>query len=537
MSRLVALEWDAKEARVVVGRKRGAALGVEQAFEIPLPQREEGQTADPDISSALSKALVEHGIGKGEALVAVGRASIELRFLSTPPVPVEELPEVVRFQALRQFTTLGEEWPLDFVPLGPNADGGMNVLAAAIAPDLVEQIRKACAGAGIHVSRLVLRPFAAAALIQEQLGDGKCRMIVDLLQDEADLTVLIGPQVIFPRTVRLPAVNEPEALARAILAEGRRTMIAAQNQLGGRRVEEVVIFGDGQHHTTLKQLLEKDLSLTVRLVDPFDSIEWVGDARSRRPEYPGTFAPLLGMLLDESAARPPVVDFLHARKRPEPPNQKRRYAIDGAAAAAVVLLAVGALQWQLWSLDGKISKLKSEKTKLDKLAKASVGPVKDAAKLELYAAADINWLDEMARLAEKLPPPTQARIEEFRANAQAKGGGNIIIRGGLDKTERLAELEVALRDKDHSVSGSGGAPVSKVPNMPWRFDETITISPPTKANSTKAGPTKAAATKAGTAKAGATPTKTAATMPPATKTPEMKTPTTQTNAARQGGQQ
>ena len=46
-------------------------------------------------------------------------------------------------------------------------------------------------------------------------------------------------------------------------------MIAAQNQLGGRRVEEVVIFGDGQHHSTLKSLLEKELQLTVRLIDPF----------------------------------------------------------------------------------------------------------------------------------------------------------------------------------------------------------------------------------------------------------------------------
>ena len=70
-------------------------------------------------------------------------------------------------------------------------------------------------------------------------------LLRQMLRDEADLTVLLGPQVIFPRTVRLPTVTEPEALARALLAEGRRTMIAAQNQLGGRKVEEVVIFGDG----------------------------------------------------------------------------------------------------------------------------------------------------------------------------------------------------------------------------------------------------------------------------------------------------
>ena len=136
-------------------------------------------------------------------------------------MPEDELPDVVRFQAVRQFTTLGDNWPLDFVPLGPNADGGMNVLAAAISPELLEQIRKDCSVAGITVSRLVLRPFAAAALLKDQLGDGQCRMIVDLLRDEADLTVLIGSQVIFPRTVRLPLVTEPRSAGQD--APGRRS--------------------------------------------------------------------------------------------------------------------------------------------------------------------------------------------------------------------------------------------------------------------------------------------------------------------------
>ena len=147
------------------------------------------------------------------------------------------------------------------------------MLAAAIAAGPARADSQGLLRRGHHVSRLVLRPFAAAALLKDQLDDGKCRMIVDLLRDEADLTVLIGPQVIFPRTVRLPAINDADVLARTLLAEGRRTMIAAQNQLGGRRVEEVVIFGDGQHHSALKQLLEKELSLTVRLVDPFERVE------------------------------------------------------------------------------------------------------------------------------------------------------------------------------------------------------------------------------------------------------------------------
>ena len=56
MSRLVALEWDAKEARVVIGANGTGGVTVEQAFAVPLPQREEGSTAEPDVGGVLAKA-------------------------------------------------------------------------------------------------------------------------------------------------------------------------------------------------------------------------------------------------------------------------------------------------------------------------------------------------------------------------------------------------------------------------------------------------------------------------------------------------
>jgi Tfp pilus assembly PilM family ATPase len=496
MSRLLALEWDAKEARVAVGRTRGGGgVAIDQAFAVALPQREEGSTAEPDVAGVLAKALADHGVSRGEAIVAVGRANIELRFLSTPPVPADELPDIVRFQAVRQFTTLGDDWPLDFVPLAPNADGGMNVLAAAIAPDLLKQIQKDCSTAGVTIGKLVLRPFAAAALIKGSADDGKCRMIVDLLRDEADLTVLIGAQVIFPRTVRLPSV-EGEVLARALLAEGRRTMIAAQNQLGGRRVEEVVIFGDGQHHASLKQLLEKELSLAVRLVDPFEHVEWV-DAKAKKPEYPGTFAPLVGLMLDEASSTSPTIDFLHVRKKPPPPDRRRRYLGVAAAIAAVLLLGFGVIQWQLWSLDSELETLRTKRYKQDKLAKDSVKPIKEAEALDAFTAGDVNWLDELATLSSKMPPSENALVSEMTIQIQPKGGGGFIkLVGHTDASERVTQLEDSLRDKQHNVSGKIIAQDPDRDWLQWAFDETITVAPPQERPPPKQAEAPPAATKA-----------------------------------------
>src|SRR3954468_2882863 len=129
MPRLFAVEWDAAEARVATGRTRaGGGLVLEQAFIVDLPRAAAGgaEATAKEIGEALAKAFAERGLSRGDALIAVGRTSIELRFLTLPPMPPEELPDSVRLQAVRQFTTLGDEWPLDFVPLEANKDGGMN---------------------------------------------------------------------------------------------------------------------------------------------------------------------------------------------------------------------------------------------------------------------------------------------------------------------------------------------------------------------------------------------------------------------------
>ena len=149
MPRIVAIEWDASEARVVVGRTRGKDAVLDDAFSVELAPRDPGQTfADVNVGERVAAALRDRNVGKAETLVAVGRASIELRQLALPRVPAEELPDLVRFQALQQFTKINEEWALDFVPLDSGTEEGLSVLAAAISPEMVQQIRETCLAGG-----------------------------------------------------------------------------------------------------------------------------------------------------------------------------------------------------------------------------------------------------------------------------------------------------------------------------------------------------------------------------------------------------
>ena len=156
MAKLVALEWDAAEARVAVARTgRGGEMIVEQAFAIHLATRgaDPGTEDEASIGKKLTEELARRNIGRADAVVALGRANIELRRLQLPPTPDDELPDMVRFQAMRQFSTIGEQWPIDFVPLSRN-ESNVDVLAAAIAPAVVKNVQEVCAGAELTAKNL-----------------------------------------------------------------------------------------------------------------------------------------------------------------------------------------------------------------------------------------------------------------------------------------------------------------------------------------------------------------------------------------------
>jgi Tfp pilus assembly PilM family ATPase len=478
MARLIALEWDAREARIVVARRRGSDAVIEHAFAVDLGPRDAGQTpADVNVGERVAAALAARHIGRGETLVAVGRASIELRLLSMPPSPPEELADLVRFQAMRQFSALGDDWPLDYVPLDTPGETGQRVLAAAISPEMVQQLRDTCQAGQLTPRRLVLRPFAAASLLRRHDTDGRCRLMVDLLTDEADLTVSVDGQVVFMRTVRLP-VHDGDELNRALLAEIRRTMVAAQNQLGGRRVERIVIFGDSRNHEALKAQIVRDLELDAESFDPFTGLECESEFKSNRPDRPGRYAPLVGMLIDEAAGVPHAIDFLHPRKRPAPPDMRRRYALIGGAVAAAVLAIVGLFWLQLAALDGQIRNLQAQKSQVDKTVKAAEKRLADIREFDKWESGDVVWLDELYYLSEKMPPPEEAIVGQATLGVLMTGGGRVELKGGVREASSIAPMEQSLRSERHEVQGSGGQADETLGVYRWQFTEMVTVKPP-----------------------------------------------------------
>ncbi len=311
---------------------------------------------------------------------------------------------MVRFQAMRDFTQLQDDWPLDFIPLSGSAEESRQVLAAAISPETLGEARAICTKAGVELKHLVLRPCALASLLaRHRPGPNRIRLLVDLLGDEVDLTVLADDRPIFMRTARLAGDSTSQEQFRAVVMEIRRTIAAMQNRLHGRRVDEVHLCGDGPHQATLGERIEGELDLPTKLFDPFTSFEGASAIERKLPEHRGRFAPLLGMLADAAAGERQAIDFIDPRRRPAAKSYRREMTLAGAL-AAVLLLSFAAFTW-FWTSrqENEIQQLADKSTNLDKQIEKGKKVQIEVRDLEKWMAGDVAWLDTLYRISTKAP--------------------------------------------------------------------------------------------------------------------------------------
>jgi len=468
MPRLLAIEWDSNEARVLVADQRGGKIVALRALveDLGLPEAEDGPSAGERLAAMLSK----YDIAKGEALIAIGRASIELREISVPPAPEDELPDMVRFQALSEFSALGDNWALDFAPL-ERTEEEVRVLAAAVSPQTIERSKTTFAEAGLEVDHLVLRPFAAASLLARSEEADEYQLIIDLLGDEADLTVVANRHVVLTRTIRLP---NDQITAQMLRGEIRRTIAAAQNQLGGERVANIVLFGHGKEREKLRDDLTTLLDQPTKLFDPFSQVQLGGELAKELPEHRGRFAPLIGLLVDEATGQRHGIDFLNPRQRPEEKSNRLVYSIIGGVLAAAVIIGLGMIWVKRSNLDRQITELEKQEKELKEVSKKADVQIKHATEIDNWERGDVHWLAEMAELSNALPLPEDTMVHQIRGGASPQGG-SYWIEGSVLNSGVITVIEQNVADKRHEVESAGGSPDDSSPEYAYRFKEKVRV--------------------------------------------------------------
>jgi hypothetical protein len=402
-------------------------------------------------------------LSRADAAVIVSRADAEIRELTIPPAPDNEVPDMVRFIANNEFVSLSEAWALDYVPLRGDATQSRDVMAVGISPELQQRVMSIAVAAGLKVKHLLLRPLATIDLLGGELSDGKCRLIIDPNGDQTDMSVIDGNLVLTTRTIRLAVSSDLNERTSTLLAEARRTLASAKAKLSERTISEVVVFGESEHYVNLVNDIEAKLQLSARLVMPnqFASLE----SGCEIPEASERFAAVLGALEKQSTKEKYRLDFVNPRKPIVIKRDHSRRYQAGALVAAVFVIAFGWGWFVLSQQSSELSRLNEELAKLERLNKGvggnpSVEQIEgEVAKIDDWKMADINWLKELGEYSERSLTPDDTIVDVFDAATGLKAGGNarIVVNMRTTAVGKEAELIAELSEDRFSVKPTRGA--------------------------------------------------------------------------------
>ncbi len=466
MPRKIAVDWDEKELRLVAAQCGGGSVKVTDVAVIPIE--------NSSVADTLRAAISRRGLESTETLIAIGRGQAELRELQLPPVPDEELPDMVRFQATRSFATAGDRATVDYL-VTSRSDRGIEMIAAAVGPENLTKIRETCESADLTIKRIALRPLAAAALYLTTKSQGEAgdTVLIDLLADDAEIVIARDGHVIFVRTVRMPSVTS--ARPKVLAGELRRSLVACGSS---GSLNRVVLWGlEAVHRDDLKMLAEAS-GRTVEVLDPFDLVDVDPKVRGDLPEHVGRLAPLVGLLASDEAHADRLIDFLNPRERiEETPNRLKNVLMIGVPIAAVLLIAFFAYH-HLQQLDTKIALLKKTNAEMKPDVDEALKRIDRTEKVDQFLDADVNWLDELRRLATTMPPADQMILKTVSASGDSRnGGGTLVVSGAVTNPDVIEEFEEALRDDSHRVVGDGSTQQASADAYKWTLSESITVTP------------------------------------------------------------
>lgn len=444
MANRIVLEIDDLHYRLAKVSVEGQRVQVSRAVEFPV-------VADDDVRAKavkLKEALQSGGLGRGDCDVILSRKAIELREISLPPAPDEELPDMVRFSSRNEFASVNENWSLDFIPLTDAQDQQRVVLAGALPPQIAQDIRQTCELAGLKVQRMLVRPFCTAQALVP--GDeAKPVLLVHDLGNELELTLVHAKKVFMTRTVKLPEGASEQRLA-AMVQEIQRSQMLAARSAAGRAIGETLIATAPMNRGGLTKLMAERELASCELIDVCQRIvEQGGTLDAAEAEK---FVAHYGAGLAQAERAWPTLDFVAPRRRIEKKTDYRRMALIGALAATLLVSVVGFCWYLLSEQASRIARLEKEhrllKESNDKMGVDQI--VGEVQLVDNWQRSNLNWLEELREVSQRLLTADEAMVGYLKAEL-ARTGPEIILRGRLNERETNTELKSNLAERPYQV--------------------------------------------------------------------------------------
>ncbi len=464
------IEWDGQRLRVALLRgRRSPELLV--AGEV---------TADAERWAAEATRIVRLLAGErplARLVVTLGRAAVGVHELTVPAAPEEELPGLVRFQAIRELGLAPEKAHLDYCITPPTRDQALTALVVYTDDELWRQLTEIAEGVGAELAHVFFRPLLSARLgelASRGLVPEKTILCVHPLPDACECAVLHEGKPVLVRGVRLTgAAAHSELLHREL----RRTRLAAEQRLGG--VSFALVYPGPAALADELAAVAQRLAMQAFSYDPFAGIRLASEAEATVSKAPGEWAALAALLRGQATE---TVDLA----RPKLPLKRRtpvpRPVLVGGAVLAAGLVLLGAWsQWNLRGLEAQLELYRAQERQLDRFLQSAAPFTKKyhavAAWVGNAPLREATVLEILAKLTAEFPDTSELYLQSLSLRRTEKGEITMVVEGYAKSPRAVAAFHARLNQGNVFRARPRGG-VQRVPrrtDYPWHFESELTL--------------------------------------------------------------
>lgn len=369
---------------------------------------EQTQRALADLSKTLR-------ISKKPVRYAVSSHSVFTRFAKLPPLDMDQLEQIVGFEAQQQVPFPIEEAVWDYQTLGQDGDIDVEVVLVAIKAEDLEQIDSAVRANGLATQNVDLAPMALYNAFRYNYPDvNQCVVLIDIGARSTNLIYVEGNKI-FVRIINVGGREITQAIAKEfgiafqeaeerkirdgfvalggayadhedpeiaamskvirqaltrLHSEVVRTNTFYRNNQGGSDPAVAFLCGAGSGLPYLDEFFREKLKIHVEYFNPFRNVRLTGkvdEARVRANSH--ALGELVGLALRGLGNTPVELDLIPRTVQRERTLKKRAPYFWLAGISAALTLASSGLWFQKAAelANGKVEGLQSEVNRLTSL--------------------------------------------------------------------------------------------------------------------------------------------------------------------------
>jgi hypothetical protein len=304
---------------------------------------------------------------------------------------------------------------------------------------------------------------------EEDEDPAESHLVVSTVGNDVDLIIIADRRIAAVRSFRLPEEFQQKNLAEEI----ERTLTIGLEGDNPAPIRHLIVFGEETNMELLHHFSKSDW--TIRFLNPF-TLPIVSTKKSVND--PGKFAPLLGSLLLQSQKIKPVIDFLHPKEAPKPPDYTRPALL---ALAMLAVVSVGLYFWNQWVVSGMEAKLAAVTEEYQKVSAEynQLYPGWNVLRqTQVWEYQNVVWLDVLKDLSEVMPSSTDLVVAQMTLSGPVgndpRFSGTISLSGMVRDPSVLMKLQSDLHASGrYRYQHQAPSPNPAGGGYPWLFQATI----------------------------------------------------------------